>query len=785
MTVTLHTDSVDAPAQVQLPEPVRMDAGTTQTLPVTMLIPATAVRPDPLTPLAAVVIAASDAGDEVSASIEMSLPLSEGQHPCLMVAADDIPRLKERVERFEWAKQAYAALQRSADKWLDKDIEFPDRGGQWYHWFTCDKCGGKLRSLSPTEHECRSCGEKYSGWPYDDVYIMGLHSGLARAARDLGLMYAFTGEDRYADKEREILLGYAERYLDYPMHNIKGEEGRGACHVAAQPLSEAVWLISIVQGFDCVYDALSEDERQTIADDMLLPAAELVRGYARSIHNIPCWENAAYGLVGLTLGNPDLAGAAINGQFGFRNQIAQGVTDDGSWYEAAWGYHYYTLMALEPLATAAEHFGIDLHTDRYKSMFVAPVRMMSPNGKLPAFNDSSRASAMGRGALYENAGRHWQAPEIGVVLGASSRANLPALLYGADEVEGADEQLASAIFPASGVAVLRTDPGGDFAAQVPGVPGNYVALDYGPHGSGHGHPDKLGFEFYGRGQLVATDAGSISYGNPAHRGWYKQTLAHNTVVVDGKSQQRATGNLLARALDDRASLVVADAGDAYPGVRLLRAMALLPDMLMDVTLATSEKEHQYDWAYHSRGELTMTVPTLTALAQIPGEGAYEWAEEWRGADDGHAWAGTWQVTDELAVRAAQDCSTDAQVMTALGRGTPASARDPFVMSHCVGRTAIWGTALAFGGDGAKPEVALVQGQAGGEPVALEQAFALEAVVGDSRELLIYSEVDEVSFGNVTLTGRGALVSWRGGKLTSVLVAAGSRVEVEGRPFPDE
>ena len=62
--------------------------------------------------------------------------------------------------------------------------------------------------------------------------------------------------------------------------------------------------------------------------------------------------------------------------------------------------------------------------------------------------------------------------------------------------------------------ILRSGPtGGDGADQH--IPENYLALDYGPHGGGHGHPDKLGFVLYGRGTLLAEDPGCIAYGNPA------------------------------------------------------------------------------------------------------------------------------------------------------------------------------------------------------------------------------------------------------------------------------
>ena len=783
MEVRLRASDLPAGVAVELPERSETPAGQSVALAATLRVrPVGGLALVPLTTCQATLVAVSEPpGDEAEVEVSMAIPLGEVEHPCLTIARSQIAAIKARVEQFEWASAAYDGLKKSADAWLEREIVFPDRGGQWSHWYTCEKCGSRLKTVSPTEHKCPNCGAVYSGWPYDDVIVGREHGRLARAAHDLGLMYALTEDEGYADRSREILLGYAERYLSYPLHNNRGDAKAGG-RVMSQQLSEATWLIRIVQGFDCVYDTLSGEEREKIADDLLLPAAELVRAARRSIHNIPCWENAAFGLVGLTLGNEELAADAINGRLGFRGQVAEGISDEGVWYEGSWGYHYYTMSALEPLAVAAEQCGIDLYRERYSRMFLAPVQMMAPNGQMPAFNDSGRTSALGSGRarLYENAYAHWPLPEIAMVIASSNRANLSALLYGADAVPTSDTQLTSRDFPDAGIVIFRTTPQERVEGAIPGVPSNYLALDYGPHGSGHGHPDKLGFVFYAMGRLVAPDAGSIAYGNPAHRGWYKQTLSHSTVVADGASQQPCTGKLHFAAFDENAAFACASADDAYPGVHLLRAIALLGNRVLDVTVACSEDEHQYDWAYHSRGEFGTELP-LTGLPEPPGEGAYEWAEGWRSAGQLEAWSARWQVDDELRVRCTQAVSRPAELLTAIGRGNPPSARDPFVVSRCRGKSAVWGTALLFGEGGEEATVRLLSDDA----VPLEQGFGLEVVDGASRTLMLASEEGELSIGEVMLRGAGALLSWRDGELTFALLADGSEVALGGRTLNGE
>ncbi len=73
----------------------------------------------------------------------------------------------------------------------------------------------------------------------------------------------------------------------------------------------------------------------------------------------------------------------------------------------------------------------------------------------------------------------------------------------------------------------------------------WLCLKYGPHGGGHGHPDKLNFVLYSRGQILGVDPGTAAYGVPIQNEWYKSTLAHNTLVVDEENQKPAEGKSLA------------------------------------------------------------------------------------------------------------------------------------------------------------------------------------------------------------------------------------------------
>jgi oligo-alginate lyase len=764
LTVTFEPPEVAVPAAGQAEVTTRMSLDTS--------------GPGAPAPLSETVckIAAGTGADAVTLDLRLPVPLGQAKHPCLLVTEAEIPGLLAKVNQLPAWKARFDALKGACDAWLNQTPTYPDRGSQWWHWYTCKKCGASLKTKSPTEHVCPDCGAVYTGWPYDDVVLAGQHGRLAGAIRDLGLMYALTKNPAYAAKCREILLGYADRYLKYPLHDINGKPLKGGGHVGPQSLDEAVWLIPVAQGFDCIYDALSEADRTTIADQLLLPAANLIHDHQWGIHNICCWHDSAYGLVGITLGDARLARDAIEGPKGFRAQIAKGVTDDGLWYENAWGYHFYTMSALTPLAEAARRIGIDLYSPRYKSMYDAPLQFMSGSGELPSFADSHRMNVLvpGNAWLYETAFARWHDPRYTEILKADKRRSLEAFLVGADEKTLADSNLSltSHVFAAAGFAMLRSSSAGNTNKA---LPDNYVAIHYGPHGGGHGHPDKLSFVFYGHNQLLGTDPGCIAYGNPAHPEYYRQTLSHNTILVDHKSQRECTGTLICSALADNAGFVTCAADKAYSGVRFQRTIALIGDELLDLVVAESAEEHCYELAYHSLGTLDTDL-ARTPATDMPADKAFARVTDWQLAQPVAPWQAIWR-TDKVSARLVQATVSPGQVFTGIGMDNPTSVKAPLILSRQTGKTAIWATAISLFTGAAAPATQ-VQVKALNAP----RAYALTATTGAQRDLLLVNpDGGEVAWEGYKLRGQGALLRIVAGKVNLITLSGGAAVTSGGQP----
>lgn len=554
---------------------------------------------------AALVFSLSFCARENSAfAAEASLP----PHPRLLLNAEGVAQLKQRLAQAPWAKAEWYKLKRNADKNLEQPLELPPRGGNWSHNYVCPTHGARLsqgKKIGPWqwEHKCPEGKHILKGDPskaeldFDGNAIAGIHGDLAELTVDYGLLYQVIGDEKYARKSREILLAYADKYLSYPMHNNSGIKGKGG-RVASQSLTEASWLIHIAQGADLVWTKLSEADRQAIATKMLRPALDQIILKSRhGIHNIQCRHNSAIGLVGYLLGDQKLIDRAIDDpQIGYRQQMEKGVLADGMWTEGSSGYHFFTIAGVWPLTEAARNCGLDLYGPKFRSMFDGPITMAMPNFVLPNFNDSGSVALSGEAEYYEIAYARYHNPLYTGLLAKSSRQHRLAMLFGVVEFPPGALQAAAASrnSPASGYAMLQH---GDGAQAV------WVGLKYGPHGGGHGHPDKNHFILYAHDQVLAPDGGTHAYGSVLHNGWDKSTFAHNTLVMDETSQQSATGSSLAFGSEQGVDYSMTDAGAIYSGVQFIRTVAMVtPQLILVVDQVHAAAPHTFDVVYHQLGK---------------------------------------------------------------------------------------------------------------------------------------------------------------------------------------
>lgn len=463
-----------------------------------------------------------------------------------------------------------------------------------------------------------------------------------------GILYAVTGEKKYASFIKEMLLKYAVLYPTLGRHPAASNESAG--RLFWQSLNETVWLVNAAQAYDCIYDFLSSADRDKIEKGVFKPMAkflteEKVDEFDR-IHNHGTWCVTAVGMIGYVMGDKDLIdkslyGSKKDGNGGYLKQMDELFSPDGFYTEGAY-YVRYALLPFFTFAKAIENNQPELKIFQrrdqiLKKAFYAAIQLTYTNGAFIPIND----------ALKE---KNYLSPEIITTL------DMTYGLYGEDKslLNIAAKQNA-VMLSGDGLKVARALKANDTLPDFPyksidfsdgakGDEGGVGILRFGPvkdqtlllmkytgHGLSHGHYDKLSILLYDQGNEILQDYGAARFINvetkdggrylPETKTFARQTIAHNTVTVDGNSDYNGKENISEKYHGDlhffsashtNLQIMSAKVLNAYPGVKMQRTMAMINDkslsrpFIVDVFKIESKENHQYDLPFYYMGQITST-----------------------------------------------------------------------------------------------------------------------------------------------------------------------------------
>ena len=586
---------------------------------------------------------------------------------------------------------AIRKLRRDVEAFEQQPTNVPDQPGGYYHDYFCPEHGRQLifNPTSPTEHRCSEDGTLLRGARYDAAWRWFVNHRLSEVAQQLALLWRLEGKEQHLRRVTEILKDYARHYAAYEAFGGERENPGVATFTT---LDESAWILPLAWAFDMVRASLPSPEAETITDKLLVPAAEhLVKHHFQGIHNFTCWQNAAIGTIGLILNRKDLIDFAIRGEFGFEAQLRDGVLNDGLWFEGSFSYHFYALSALLALAKAARYCrGEELHRQpALCAMLRAPVQCAYPDSSLPATNDcwyfTSLVGEVCHGvqpaASFYEVGYAWYGdPLFAHILNLNyqrhTRDNLDALLYGTETIPRVQTSHHSSVtLPESGYAILRSAENGQ-----------YVSLKYGPHGEVHGHPDKLNLLLYACGQRLSPDLGTPGYGFDLLESWYRQTICHNTVTIDGCSQPPATGQL--KAFRSDGPIQIADArvtwsGEGYEGVVMRRALLVRANYFLDVFWVQCNQIRQIDWIYHNLGtHQTSLAASTQPLVQMDGyrRDGYDNISGLQSSKTDADFVSTWRAAD-VTLNLYMAGSPDTEVLLGQAPGDPPSQCWPMLLNR--------------------------------------------------------------------------------------------------------
>ncbi len=529
------------------------------------------------------------------------------EHPGIMMTKKNVAAIRKGVNIYPLLKSAYAKVKSSADQALKEPMLVPapaDGGGGYTHE------------------------------AHKKNYTNILNCGIA---------YQISGDRKYAAYISAILLKYAAEYEKWPLHP-KRKEGEGG-RMFWQSLNDFVWQVYTIQGYDMAYDAIQPKDRQTIEKHLFIPIMDFFTKDCKEtfdkIHNHGTWDIAAVGMTGYVLHKPEYVEMAINGsdkngKTGYLAQLNQLFSPDGYYTEGPY-YQRYALLPFVIFAKAIYNYQPELHIFNYRNQLLAKaintsLQLTYTNGAFFPINDAIKDKT------YESTEMVY-----GLDIAYADINPQPDLLDIAERqntviISDAGLKIAAAIAAGKAKPFKYTSQWiGDGAS---GNDGGLGILRYGSNddqqcllfkaaaqGMGHVHFDRLNILYYDHGQEVLADYGAARFINietkggggylPENNTWAKQTVAHNTIVVDQSSAFKANlkdaatyhPDLLAFKANANIQVVSAADDHAYPGVKLVRTTALIKieglkkALLLDVFKASSAEQHQYDLPFWYKGNL--------------------------------------------------------------------------------------------------------------------------------------------------------------------------------------
>jgi len=396
-----------------------------------------------------------------------------------------------------------------------------------------------------------------------------------------GVLFQILEDEQYAHYIRDMFMQYAKMYPTLPLHPTNRSYAPGK--IFWQCLNDSNWLVYASQAYDCIYDWLPKKQRKYLEKNLFRPHADFLSAgspqFFNRIHNHSTWGNAAVGMIGLVMGDEELIQRGLHGlvedsideqakdndggyikmpgqtKAGFFANLEAPFSPDGYYTEGPY-YQRYAMYPFMLFAEALQNVKPELQVFAYKDSVLikavdALLNLTDQNGHFYPLNDAQKGmsylsrelvSAVNIGYYFGN-----RDPRLLSIADLQGKVLLDdtGLLVAKHINEGKAQP-----FIKNSMELRDGSDGNHGAVGIlrAGPPQNEtsVVLKYSAHGLSHGHFDKLSFSMYDNAREVIQDYGLARFVNidhkygggylPENTTWAKQTVAHNTVVVDQQSQ---------------------------------------------------------------------------------------------------------------------------------------------------------------------------------------------------------------------------------------------------------
>ncbi|WP_339870142.1 alginate lyase family protein [uncultured Algoriphagus sp.] len=529
-----------------------------------------------------------------------------------------------------------------------------------------------------------------------------------------GVLYKLTGEKKYAQHSKALLNAYAKMYKMLPLHPEKKEQTPGK--LFWQSLNDAVWLVYTVQGFDAIKSYLTPEERDYLKTELFEHYVEFlsVDGAEtfNKIHNHGTWALAAVGMTGYSLEVDEwvqmaLKGTAADGSGGFIAQLDQLFSPDGYYAEGPY-YQRYALLPFvvfgQAIATNNPELKIFEHRNAILTKAIYTAIDLTYAGHFFPINDALKEKNLKTSEMVFGVDIAYSITKDASLLSIAEYQQNFAPIDGGFGVAAA---VAAGLTKPYDFKSIRVRDGNDgtegglaiFRAESY-TNSSALIYKYTAQGMGHGHFDKLTWLYYDNNSEIIRDYGAARFLNieakygghylAENNTWAKQSIAHNTVVVDEKShfggklstaEKAFPTELIFDVSDPDYQIASAEIEGVYEGVKFTRTMIYLKDeafeypVVLDLFEIESNEAHQYDLPIHFNGQfIHLNVPLQANSTQMSPLGkANGYQHLWnmaQGKAHDKLSQFTWLLDNRFYTWSTKTSAEDELIVTELGANDP-------------------------------------------------------------------------------------------------------------------
>jgi hypothetical protein len=490
--------------------------------------------------------------DPVGTYMEMKLPATDGQ--VWRQPVEDWVGARERVANDpEWSEW-FSEQKTEIDDWIAHRQDRVEWVAGWWHEFISPKDSSFLiwqpeipgeetqTLMSATDPQVPVSSKIFRAWI---VIFRAKHMSMVLKA---AMLWRLTGEQHYADWVESQLDFYANNLEQWPIQT----RFYGPSRLFGQPLTDASNITKLSNAVRLIWDRVEPDRRQFWFDKLFKPEALMLNQSMKRIHNIACWLRSSTAQIALLYDDKELWDSSIDGPWGIRRQIENGVTSDYIWYEQSSGYNQFTLRALAPLFLSAGLLGRAEEFSReiaiVQNMALAPTWLRFPDNSIPNPADTT--------VNYPH-----YAPLDRILQSIYRVMPTPIGLYEAAKIKNWDTLLdpPPAILPE--LPPLPVVTSHDYHSTRFGImrSGDWqVFFHYGQLTGSHSQAELLNFEAHYKLTDVTHDSYTVGYGSPMHGEYFIRGLAHNVPLLNGDGSQKPPRRVGPLELPQRGKLLKFD-----------------------------------------------------------------------------------------------------------------------------------------------------------------------------------------------------------------------------------